>query len=449
MLWIAVVVYMVGSAIVAVWMVGAAAFAGAVMHEVHRGVARTPWFVLVRRNGLVGAASWLLRKVMTRRAKVCRAGGVKAFATVMVAPLVGFLAPAALLWLVRISWFPAIVRPSPFLAALSDALVLTGSLGTVISTWVWWRGLCYIARPYIKRGYVRELQVPKELGNRGRDRLAVDFFWSEHLHYTVEKFAVIYPLIIFEIVIPTITPFDSSASSSTTTELDTEVPILVNLLSVVLMFVPSLAAVSVAVTRIQRRFAGSYAAVELCKILRLPEPEKSKSGQIIAESSLKSMEARRKELAHLAELLHQAAGRLDAQQPRGFTPHPTATVFRGVVQQIRQHLRSPNSYDAQIPAELIETLRLNLFLLVDQCDVERYQGLAARVSAFDEAGNPSAEILTKPPSRVARLYEGATATVTRTGAVVAALIGLAVPVIAISLTILGKIDVQSLLRFLK
>lgn len=184
-------------------------------------------------------------------------------------------------------------------------------------------------------------------------------------------------------------------------------------------------------------------------MLRPCDPEVSAPELIDADVISDSMEVRRGELARVGELLHEAAGQLDAQQPPGFTPHPTATIFRGVVQKIRQHLGSPNTYDRQIPEKLTETLRLTLLVLAGTCGVNDYKALAAHVSAFDDTGKPSVELFTKPPGRLARLYEWATATVTRTAGLVAGLTGLTVPVIAVFLAVLGKIQIESILHLLK
>ncbi|MCA1672351.1 MAG: hypothetical protein LC799_09170 [Actinobacteria bacterium] len=108
-----------------------------------------------------------------------------------------------------------------------------------------------------------------------------------------------------------------------------------------------------------------------------------------------------------------------------------------------------NACEPQIPEKLTETLRLTLLVLAGACGVNNYKALATRVSAFDDTGNPSVELFTKPPGRLARLYERMTATVTRTAALVAGLTGLTVPVIAIFLAVLGKIQIEPLLRLLK
>lgn len=446
---IAVVTYVVGSAILVVWMVAAATFAGVLMWDNHYDVTGTRWFILVRRYGLLGAARRGLWNVVTRRATIEDIGDVKKLAVfIMTPPLVGFMAPVLCLALVRFTLLPPRSQHSPLGDALSNAILLTGSLGAVCGTWVWLRGLSYIAKPYAKRRRLPRLRVPVELNRRSRDLLAINIFWREQTR-TAYFFASMYPFLILMAMSATLDPSAFSEPSPVPPSTDSGMPILITLLIMFLFLAPSLVPARTAAKWVQRRFADSQAAEDLCSVLRFCDPETSAPELIDADVIQDSMEMRRTELARVGELLHQAAGQLDAQQPPGFTPHPTATIFRGIVQKIRQHLSSPNAYDAQIPEKLTETLRLTLLVLAGACGVNDYKALAAHVSAFDDTGNPSVELFTKPPGRLARLYEWMTATVTRTAALVAGLTTLAVPVTAVFLAVLGKIQIEPLLHLLK
>lgn len=149
---IGAVAYVISSAILAVWMVAAATIVGAYMQEAHYEVTRRRWFVLVRRYGLLGAARRGLWNVVRRRATIGDIGGVKAFAVFSMPPVAGFVAPVICPALVLFTLVPPRSQHSPLGDALSNAMLLTGSLGAVCGTWVWLRGLSYIAKPYVKRG---------------------------------------------------------------------------------------------------------------------------------------------------------------------------------------------------------------------------------------------------------------------------------------------------------
>lgn len=445
---IAVLVYIAGLMILSVWMVVAAAFAGTLMCVFHCMIIETRSFVLVRRYGLLGAARWFLSRAVNRRLKIRFTELGKFVILFIMAPTLGYIAPASFPYLLFLSLFAPDARPNPLYDALTHAVGVTGPLGALIATWIWVRGLSYVANPSIKRGRVPPFQAPRELDKRTRSILADCFFWYQHV-YTAKLFASIYPFLIFITVIDTIDPPLYSTLSSSQGSTSSLSPPLLNALTALAVTAPAIVPASAAANSVLRRISGLQAAVELCNLLQPldasnSEPKQSSFPGIITDAT----ETRRKELISAGELLHQTAGRLDAQQPRGFTPHPTATIFRGVVQKIRQHLSSTGAYGTP-PAQLIETLRLTLSVLIDTCSADDYKVLATRVSAFDDAGKPSVELFTKPPGRPARIYGWLTATIARVGALVAALTGLAVPIAAITLTAMGKIDINALLGFLK
>lgn len=446
---IAVLVYIAGLMILSVWMVIAAAFAGTLMCIFHCMIIETRSFVLVRRYGLLGAARWFLSRAVHRRLKIRFTELGKFVIVFIMAPTLGYMAPASFPYLLFLSLFPPDARSNPLYDTLTHAVDVTGPLGALIATWIWVRGLSYVANPSIKRGRVPPFQAPRDLDKRTHSILADCFFWYQHV-YTAKIFASIYPFLIFTTVIETMDPpLYSRLSSSQDSTLPLSPPLL-NVLTALAVTAPAILPASAAANSVLRRISGLQAAVELCNLLQLLDASNSKPKQgsfpgIISDAT----ETRRKELISAGELLHQTAGRLDAQQPRGFTPHPTATIFRGVVQKIRQHLSSTSAYGTPPPAQLIETLRLTLSVLIDTCSTDDYKVLATRVSAFDDTGKPSVELFTKPPGRPARIYGWMTATIARVGALVAALAGLAVPIAAITLTAMGKIDINALLGFLK
>lgn len=444
MLAVGIVAYVVICAVMAVWMVAAAAMAGTWMRLVHFDIARTHSFALVRRYGLRSGTWRLLGLLAKHPARVGFRRPLHAAMTVVSVPLVSFMGPAFLFYMVGML-VPVDRLPREFGSALQRAVWITGALGAVVGTYVWLRGLSYIAHPQAeRRGRVPRLMLPSELGRCGRDRLAVNAFWLTHIR-TAELFAAMYPFF----TVAAMGAFASQRSAAPPSA-RTTTPTLISLALLLLAISPMLMPAIAAGTRLQRRFAASQAAVEICSLLRpTTTPGDGERRADFLEIIPEPEGTRREDLARISDRLHEAAGQLDAQQPRGFAPHPTATLLRGVAETIRQFLRGPHAYGSVLSLDLSETLRLTLLVLAGPRDPGAYGLLASRVSAFDEAGNPSVELFVKPPGRIARLYARATASVARTAALVAAFASIAVPLIATALVLLGKIDAEQFLGHLK
>jgi hypothetical protein len=156
----------------------------------------------------------------------------------------------------------------------------------------------------------------------------------------------------------------------------------------------------------------------------------------------------RAQLGRICDLLAEGARNLDAEQVRGHTPHPTASLMRGVARTIGQFLQGPRSYDTRLPDDLRETLSMVVAVLCGSADLVVFNALAQQVAAFDDDGKPSANLYVKPPGRLAAFYSRATSTVTGITAIVAALTGIAVPMIAVVLIVLGRLDIEGLLGHL-
>jgi hypothetical protein len=161
-----------------------------------------------------------------------------------------------------------------------------------------------------------------------------------------------------------------------------------------------------------------------------------------------SWSERRSDLINACNLLNESAQQIDAREPRGFAPNPTATVLRGVAQLIRQHLRGPCSGNDRLPESLVEALRLTLDLIASSGDAVMPR-LGSLVKAFDVDGNPAVELFAKAPGRVARLYGRATVSVGRLAALVGAATGLVLPLAVVILVFLGKLRPDESLDLLK
>jgi hypothetical protein len=435
-------VYAVACAAMTVWAVLAATMVGVWLRFVHYDVARTHSFGMLRRYGLRGGAWRLLKGLVRRRPEM----GNAARTTILVisVPMVGFIGSAFLFYAIGLL-IPAGRMPDELGAQLSRTVSATGTLGAVVGTYLWLRGLSYIARPHAeRRGRLPRLVVPIDVSRRGRDRLAVNAYWNAKIGSAV-FFAAVYPFV----VVGAVTAFALLQPPAASTSADTTTPPLVALGLLVLLVGPAMVPAFAAGARLERRFAAWRAAVEVCSLL-LPATPREDDHKIDFPDLIPDLQGKRREdLARTSELLVEAAGQLDARQPRGFAPHPTATLLRGAADMIRRFLRGPHAYDLALPDDLVDTLRLTLVVLAGPRDPGVYRRLAVRVSAFDDAGNPSVELFVKPPGRLAVLYGRATASAARTAALVAALAGLAVPFIAAALVLLGKMDLERFISLLK
>lgn len=440
------VTYAFGAVILALWLAGVTTFSGFLLRETHYEVARTRSFTLVRRYGLVGGGRRLLWKMRVDRNTIRRIRNLNwAF---VVPPLVGFFAPTSFLFIIHLLVVSGASNVTQ--DVLLRVVLIIGLLGAMIATWIWVRGLSYIANPRVEHGRAPELRTPKELSKNARDRLAINIYWCEHGRHHAEPFCMIYPLIIFFLVSVIASPSSFSELSSTSNSVNVGPPqVLLGLLYLVIAVTPSAVPTLIVFNRVRRRFSGSRAAVEICRLLWPSDGGKSDSEVIGLDLIPESSEANRGTLIRITELLNEAGRQLDVQQPRGFTPHPRSTILRGVAHVTRQHLATLGAHNPQLPEDLKETLRRTLFILVGSSNANDYKELAARVSAFDEAGQPSVELFTKPPGRVARFYERATSTAARTGGLIAALTSVAVPITALALAALGGLEIEPLLNLLK
>jgi hypothetical protein len=113
-------------------------------------------------------------------------------------------------------------------------------------------------------------------------------------------------------------------------------------------------------------------------------------------------------LARTADHLDAAAWSLDARQVRGTAPHPVSTLFRSAAGDIRQFLRSKQSWTSEIPGGITALLQSVAVLLAMPAVPGSYEELERRVPAFDDDGNPATEPRRRPPGRVATAVSRAT-----------------------------------------
>lgn len=276
------------------------------------------------------------------------------------------------------------------------------------------------------------------LGRHGKTRIAVDAFWLSHVRSATlivsgSQISVFFPVLVGGGLTKTFTWLESG---------------LLPLLLIVAIYLPPIFWALWIMGRLEKRWASMELPVRLAQLLDPIEPENGRpiDGE---DGFLPALNhALRKKLIAIVGLLDNSANRLDAQQQIGFTPHPISTLLRGASVQLREFLVGPN-YGAQLSPRLEEMLRLVLAILSEPKSAAQYDKLASLVEAFDKQGAPSIEPSVKPPGKLSRLFSRATASAQGTLAIVGGLIASLVPLLAIALVLLGKIDIEKLVELLK
>jgi hypothetical protein len=344
---------------------------------------------------------------------------------------------------------PYLVVPSSAISRkLAHLLVTTavvdGGLGALTATYVWVRGLGYIARPSITRkGYLPELWFPLGLGRRSREHLTLNIYW----HYRISAailFALAYPL-WFLMVILSGTP----SSSSTASAASAPPPLLLDFAIPLLVVAPSAIPALIAALPIQRRMVSAKLAREICELLKATQrgdPARQAGYPGLIDDPLGR---RRWELAQVAGHLADAARQLDAHQPQGLPPHPIATLLRGASATVRQYLGSEHSLHGLIPDDLIEMLETSLALFAAYHDQAVYQRLAKQVAAFDQHGDPAVQPTDKLPGKLATLASRTAAGIPKMTAVIISIAAVVAIITAVVLALLHRMNSNDLLHYLR
>ena len=159
---------------------------------------------------------------------------------------------------------------------------------------------------------------------------------------------------------------------------------------------------------------------------------------------------RRKELAKIAEHLcrhGQSAGCTAGTW--FFPPSDLHTLAGGFSRSIHQFLGGKESLQASVPDDLRETLVMTLALLSVRRDPDLYHRLAQRVAAFDSDGLPAVELTENPPGWISILAARTLATIPRITVAVIGMAAIAAIIIASILTILHRMNLEELLRYLR
>jgi hypothetical protein len=386
------------------WVVTAAVFAMAdlgvvlswfyavvLLRQSQEEMTRTRLFRFARRSGLKASAAGLARMIARRDCRALTGGSYpaawrRAGRIALMVPLAAGFAGA--MSVILLSFLPA----GKFLAGgwLPRTAVTAGVLSTVTASWFWLSGLAYAARSGLRgRGRLPRLAVPG-LSAAARDDLALRVYWYSALR-RVGLVAVCTPWVLLNV---------ATAGSS-----QPPAPAWYVVLFVVLW-----------VSFLGAAFYGFYRALvfdrlasEVCWLLdpatALAARRQGPPLSVIADP----LRFLRAGLARTAGHLDAAAWSLDARQVRGTAPHPVSTLFRSAARDIRQFLRSKQSWAPEIPGAITALLQSVAVLLAMPADPGSYQELARRIpAAFDGDGNPAAEPERRPPGRIATAVSRAT-----------------------------------------
>ncbi|WP_327034901.1 hypothetical protein [Micromonospora ureilytica] len=107
---------------------------------------------------------------------------------------------------------------------------------------------------------------------------------------------------------------------------------------VFLALMPLVVPAHFAASRLRRRLAGWELSIDICQSLA-PSDEEDRGDSLEMPEILRPLaDAHRNRLVGIVVLLDQTAVLWDRRQPRGFVPHPAATMLRAVSASIRRHL---------------------------------------------------------------------------------------------------------------
>jgi hypothetical protein len=391
------------------WVVTAAVFAMAdlgvvlswfyavmLLRQSQEEMTRTRLFRFARRFGLKASAAGLARMIARRDCRALTGGSYpaawrRAGRIALMVPLAAGFAGA--MSVILLSFLPA----GKFLAGgwLPRTAVTAGILSTVTASWFWLSGLAYAARSGLRgRGRLPRLAVPG-LSAAARDDLALRVYWYSALR-RVGLVAVCTPWVLLNV---------ATAGSS---------------------------------QRAVRGAVGVLPRRGLLRVLLGAGLRPPRLGGLLAPGSRDrpggpppgSAPQRHRRPAAFPAGRAGAHGRppgrrrLVAGRPqvRGTAPHPVSTLFRSAARDIRQFLRSKQSWAPEIPGGITALLQSVAVLLAMPADPGSYQELARRIpAAFDGDGNPAAEPERRPPGRIATAVSRATEGAKGVAAVLAAI----------------------------
>jgi hypothetical protein len=423
-----------------------AATAGIILRGVHQKVASTRLHSFVRRYGLWGLWVGFLRSVRDRRlfqhwsryvpilTTVVEWGGIAA----VIGAATGLLLPAIVFVLLPRSYETGL---------LGEVLLRTGGIAAVLlaalETGLWLSGLSYMARPQVPRAGTLPRLSSHDLSLDVRNNLALNIFWYSRLRWAAIV-AILYPWLFL-----VVTSFSGNSNSSGAHRTTAQPASLGDAIAVISLLALTTILPLATIHYIRRQIIFWKISSELYLLMHPPDGT-GEGGRDFSYSVLiiDPLRRQRKRLVRVALDMSYAARVFDRLQAKGLGPHPISTILRAVSRYIRQFLTSQQSLRESIPSDLIDTLSMTLILLCQSKPTEVYQHLAKQVSAFDQDGDPAADLQKGSQSKITAFSGRVTASLRGATSLI---IGLATSIAIIVLCVLyirHRINMNDVLQHL-
>jgi hypothetical protein len=441
---------------------------GAALRLTHRIAITELPFDSMRRHGICETARSALFIAMRKAARwpwkwTWPSGKWYAALTVLMAPAVGF-AIAAMPPLIVVELFTQPVRQQAELGGfIGRGTVLAGVAGAFAGTYVWIKGLAFVARPaHARKIGLPPLVFPDGLSNEVRDFLAFNIYWRSCL-FNGCVFAAAYPWFF-------IAAFAVAVSGNSHGSGQMQSAPAASFAITLVEAVPALLPAMLVSHAIERRLVHAKVCKALCDVLK-PGPRAATapagSGQgggpsratlDTSDFALDPFGRLRDRLAEIAAGLDGAAALTDRRQKPGLAAHPAATLMRAVAKAVRQYLSNRQSLRDTIPDEMKEMLTSTLVLFAAHHDPAVYDrldgqiqvfGLAGQVQAFDSDGNPAVGPQGKPPGRVARLASRVFTGIPNVSLTVSNIATLVVIAAAVILVLRHAVTIEQFMQYLK
>lgn len=408
-------------------MIMAWVMAGTVLRLAQEEITCTKLFAYVRVLGVRKFLVWMAARDFRKRVRERCGQDRRPLKSAVGAVLLAASFPAVAS-LASLFFMSPLLLPGGDAGVLSARTVITAvALGIIPGAWFWMAGLDYAARAGAKgKSGLPRLTVPS-LSRTARDDLALRIYWYEGLRWPI-VWAIASPWILLAAatvgtrVVQTSGPGDGLA---------------------VFALIAGQALPLVVVETVYRRLAFDHALSGICFLLapatvakKVPVHQQGALDGPIADPL-----RQRDQLAKLPGALSDAAWALDARQLRGTAPHPVSTLLRAASQQLRQFLRSEESWSPSLPPRYTELLQSVVRLLAMPGDPGAYTDLVDRVPAFNSDGQPADNPGSRPPGRLATIASRATTGIQGVVSAVTGIVTIAIIVIVWALFALHKLDI--------
>lgn len=353
---------------------------------------------------------------------------------------------AALLPFIVLNFLSPSIQSGAVGGFISGWFAISFCAGAGIGTFVWLRGLSHLAKLDVpKRADVPRRWFPPVDDRKSRVHMALNIYW----HGQIPTAMICSSIYSVEVIFIAATQASGDKSTSQATSTSPETPALLAALAITaLVLAPPMLGAFFAGHRVKRRMVAVEVYLEIVEILSLatlPDNDDGGSPELIADPSI----SYRDRLCKVVDLMIMAAAELDARQRQGFTPHPISTILRASAEELRIFLRSKLALSSEMPTHIVDTLTNVAVLLGSSRDPDLCQNIASQLFAFDESGHPAIEVTIRPPGRIHSFFVRTGTSIKGIAAVMASGATIFTVVVAMILSLLGRIDINTLLGHLR